>query len=174
MSKTRKKILISQCKYIVYNVSKYFEEQASDPSTTPVNAYIQKTVDATSISERSIRRIRKEQSDTEVLLSPPKTRYREPRKPVDDFDRCAIRNKIHELYTVRRQLPTIAKLHESLKDDIKLDGSVLLLRNVGFKWKRSQGRRKVIIERYGIVDLLCRYLNKSASTMKKKHKHCLH
>ena len=71
------------------------------------------------------------------------------------------------MYTVRRQLPTIAKLQESLKDDIKFDGSVLLLRNVGFKWKRSQGRRKVIIERYGIVDLLCRYLNKSASTMKK-------
>jgi hypothetical protein len=49
-------------------VSKYFEEQASDPSTTPVNAYIQKTVDATSISERSIRRIGKEQYDTVVLL----------------------------------------------------------------------------------------------------------
>ena len=55
-------------------------------------------------------------------------------------------------FTVHRQLPTIAKLHESLKDDIKFDGSVSLLRNVGFKWKRSQGRRKVIIERYGIVD----------------------
>jgi hypothetical protein len=76
-----------------------------------------------------------------VLLSPPKTRNREPLKSVDDFDRCAIRNKIHEFYTVRRQLPTIAKLHESLKDDIKFDGSVSLLRNIvkelGFKWKRS-------------------------------------
>jgi hypothetical protein len=71
-----------------------------------LNAYIQKTIDATSISERSIRRIRKEKSDTGMLLSPPKTRNREPRKPVDDFDRCAIRNKIHEFYTVRRQLPT--------------------------------------------------------------------
>ena len=120
MSETRKKITNSQCKDIVYNVSKYFEEQASDPSTTPVNAYIQKTVDATSITERSIRRIRTEQSDTEVLLSPPKTRNREPRKPVDDFDRCAIRNKIHEFYTVRRQLPTIAKLHESLKMTLNL------------------------------------------------------
>jgi hypothetical protein len=26
-----------------------------------------------------------------ALLSPPKTRNREPLKPVDDFDRCAIR-----------------------------------------------------------------------------------
>jgi hypothetical protein len=32
----------------------------------PVNAYIQKTVDTTSISERSIRRIRKEKSDTGI------------------------------------------------------------------------------------------------------------
>jgi hypothetical protein len=80
------------------------------------------------------------------LLLPPKTRNREPLKPVDDFDRCAIRNKIHEFYTVRRQLPTIVKLHESLKDDIKFDGSVSLLHNIvkeiGFKWKRSQGCRK--------------------------------
>ena len=72
--------------------------------------------------------------------------------------------KIHEFYTVRRQLPTIAKLHESLKDDIKFDRSVSLLHNIvkelGFKWKRSQGRRKVIIERYDIVDLRCRYLKK--------------
>ena len=99
-----------------------------------------------------------------MLLSPPKTRNREPRKPVDDFDRCAIRDEIHEFYTVRRQLPTIAKLHESLKDDIKFDGSVSLLRNIvkelGFKLKRSQGHRKVIIERYDIVDLRCRYLKK--------------
>ena len=65
-------------------------------------------------------------------------------------------------YTVHRQLPTIAKLHESFKDDIKFDRSVSLLRNIvkelDFKWKRSQGRRKVIIERYDIVDLRCRYL----------------
>ena len=162
MSETRKTILNSQSKDIVYNVSKYFEQQASVPSTMPVNAYIQKTVDTTSISERSIRRIRKEKSDTGVLQSPPKTRNREPLKPVDDFDRCAIRNKIHEFYTVRRQLPTLEKLHKSLKDDIKFDGSVSLLRNIvkelGFKWKRSQGRRKVIIERYDIVDLRCLYL----------------
>jgi uncharacterized protein (UPF0305 family) len=64
---TRKNILNSQCKDILY-VSKYFEEQASDPSTTPVNAYIQKTVDATSISERSIRRIGKEQYDSQSKI----------------------------------------------------------------------------------------------------------
>ena len=86
----------------------------------PVNAYIQKTVDTTSISERSIRRIRKEKSDTGMLLSPPKMRNLEPLKPVDDFDICAIRNKIHEFYTVHRQLPTIAKLHESLKKTLNL------------------------------------------------------
>ena len=124
------KILISQSKDIVYNVSKYFKQEASVLSITPVNAYIQKTIDATSISERSIRRIRKEKSDTGMLLSPHKMRNLEPLKPVDDFDICAIRNKIHEFYTVRRQLPTIAKLHESLKDDIKFDGSVSLLHNI--------------------------------------------
>ena len=59
MSETREKILNSQSKDIAYNVSKYFEQQASVPSTTPVSAYILKTVDATSISKRSIRRMRK-------------------------------------------------------------------------------------------------------------------
>jgi hypothetical protein len=45
-----------------------------------------------------------------MILALPKTRNREPLKPVDDFDRCAIRNKIHEFYTVRRQLPSIQQL----------------------------------------------------------------
>ena len=30
-----------------------------------------------------------------------------------------------------------------------------IVKELGFKWKRSQGRRKVIIERYDIVDLRC-------------------
>jgi hypothetical protein len=42
---------------------------ASVPSTMPVNAYIRKNVDATSISERLICRIRKEQSDTGAAVT---------------------------------------------------------------------------------------------------------
>jgi hypothetical protein len=37
-------------------------------------------------------------------------------------------------------------------------GRVDGVKELGFKWKRSQGRRKVIIERYDIVDLRCLFL----------------
>ena len=48
--------------------------------------------------------------DTGVLRSP-KRSGRGPYKPVDDFDQTAIRNKIQEFYTVRRQLPTLKNLY---------------------------------------------------------------
>ncbi|CAC5406182.1 unnamed protein product [Mytilus coruscus] len=84
-------------------------------------------------------------------------------KAVDDFDKYAIRQKIHKFYTVRRQLPTIDRLYESLKCDINIPGSKSLLKIVkelGFKWKRSQTKRKVLIEKDAIVEKRIKYLHR--------------
>ena len=43
-------------------------------------------------------------------------------KVVGDFDRCVIRNKIYEFYTVRHQLPTIQNLHDVLRAEIDFHG----------------------------------------------------
>ena len=73
-----------------------------------------------------------------------------------------MRYTIHEFYTVRKELPTLERLHQVLKEDIGFSGSKSFLRRqirkLGFRWRRSQNRRKLSIERYNIVDLRCAYL----------------
>ena len=66
-----------------------------------------------------------------------------------------MRNKVHEFHTVRRQLPTITSLHAALKEDIGYPGSKTLVRHtllkLGFKWKRTNSNRKVLIEKPSVV-----------------------
>ena len=48
---------------------------------------------------------------------------------MDDFDKCVIRRKIQDFYTVRKQLPTIDKLLAVLRADIDFKGSSGTLRS---------------------------------------------
>lgn len=48
---------------------------------------------------------------------------------LDDFDLCAIRNKIHSMYTVSKEVPTLSKLLAELKVDINFSGEI------GFRFK---------------------------------------
>jgi hypothetical protein len=88
-------------------------------------------------------------------LKSPQRSQRGDYKPLDDFDTTLIRNKIHEFYTVRRQLPTLRNLHTVLKNDITFPGSVSTLgkevRQLGFRWKRTSNNRKVLVEKPSIV-----------------------
>ncbi|CAG2216936.1 unnamed protein product [Mytilus edulis] len=167
----RKRILSSHSKEIVYNVSKFFESQIQQPTSTPVKAHTERAAEATLVSEATIRRIRREKNEKGDLFSPERQKVRGPYKPVDDFDKCAIRQKIHEFYTVRRQLPTIDRLYESLKCDIYFPGGKSLLlkivKELGFKWKRSQTKRKVLIEKDAIVEKRIQYLNRIKDYRKK-------
>ena len=120
--------LSSQAKQIVYNVSSYFKEETKTPSKTPKNAFLERTSEATSVSESTVSNIRKEKKETHQLASPKKNKTRTSSKILDDFDLCAIRNKIHEFYTVRKELPTLESLHKVLKEDISFSGSKSFLR----------------------------------------------
>ena len=66
-----------------------------------------------------------------------------------------MRNKVHELYTVRRQLPTFTNLNADLKEDISYSGSHSSLRHTllkfGFKWQNTNDNRKVLIEKPSVV-----------------------
>ena len=161
---TKASHLTSQSKEIIYNVSKYFEKQIQDPDNIPDTAFVKKTSEATLVNERTVYRIRKQKDGNSWSVSSKPQSKPVSKKQVDEFDMCAIRNKIHEFYTVRRQLPTLKNLHHALKEDINFLGSRSHLRRVisqlGFKWKRTQSSRKVLIERYNIVDLRIEYLRK--------------
>ena len=141
----------SKAKQIVENVFNFFLREPGADKT----AAILRTVQATGVGRTTVYKIRKEAETAGVFSSPQRPQKREPYKALDDFDETAVRNKVHEFYTVQRQLPTITNLHAALKEDISYPGSHSSLRHtllkLGFKWKKTNDNRKVLIEKPSVV-----------------------
>ena len=77
------KHLKSKDKFLIANVSNYFEKHSGRDSSS----YKQQTVQATWVSRRTVFVVRKELQETGKISLP--QRY----KPVDEFDEVAIRKK---------------------------------------------------------------------------------
>ena len=107
------KHLKSKDKFLIANVSNYFEKHSGRDSSS----YIQQTVQAAVVGRRSVFRVRKELRETGGLSSPQRSKWGQY-YPVDDFDEVLIRNNVQEFYTHRHQLPTINNLLSVLKTDI--------------------------------------------------------
>ena len=82
--------LNSRAKEIIGNVLSYFKKEISEPSCTPVIAYIQKTAESGQVSGRTVHKIQK---DSGTLLSRQRSILGRELKVVYDFDRCVIRNR---------------------------------------------------------------------------------
>lgn len=107
-------------------------------------------------SERTVRRIVIEGSQNKGKFgTPAKRRKGRPRKELDNFDKCAVRQKIQFFYTVRKEVPTLSKLLATLRKDINYDGSRehlrQLLKAIGFKYKKCQSSRKALLEKSNIA-----------------------
>lgn len=111
------------------------------------------------ISERTVTQITQEgnkvEASTSKIVTPGKNRNRESFVEIDDFDKCTIRHMIHSFYVVKKEIPTVHKLWLALKTDIdfKYSKTTLrrILRSMGYKYKKCQSKRKILMERYDIV-----------------------
>lgn len=121
------------------------------------------------VSERFVGQLVKEQKQADAtgskISTPGKKRTRTKGKiEIDDFDLGVIRRKIHEFYTMKKEIPTIPKLLNVLRDEIDFNASRetlrKLLREIGFRYKKTQSNRKVLIERNDISALRASYLHK--------------
>ncbi|CAK1589092.1 unnamed protein product [Parnassius mnemosyne] len=118
------------------------------------------------VSEKTITRITKEgitaARTSKKIVTPGKSRPHPKKFDLDGFDLCAIRQKIHSFYVVHKELPTLAKLRAALREDINFQGSITtlhrILNRIGFKYKRCQSRRKLLMERHDITAWRARYL----------------
>lgn len=74
------------------------------------------------ISEKTVSKITKEgkeaASTSKKVTTPRKSCLRRKTHELDDFERCAIRHKIHEFYSVRKELPSLAKLLHEMRKEI--------------------------------------------------------
>lgn len=148
-----KRPLNSSEKSKVIGVLDYFKGHSKEGNGT----CIQQTVDATGVSRATIFRLQKELKETGKLSSPERPHTRKAYKPIDDFDQTVIRNKIRQFYTHYKMLPTLRSLHAALKTEISYPGGLELLRkalkDMGYKWKKTQDNRTVLIEKPAILSL---------------------
>lgn len=117
------------------------------------------------VSKRTVRRIAKHGMENGgQFYTLAKHRKGRPAKVLDDFDICAIRQKVHYFYTVKKEVPTIGKILAQIKEDIGYDGSRehlrKLLKKIGFRYKKKcRTNRQALLEKHIIAHKRERYLN---------------
>ncbi|KAJ0183753.1 hypothetical protein K1T71_000176 [Dendrolimus kikuchii] len=131
------------------------------------------------VCQRKLTRVTKEgataASTSKVIVTPGKSHPHTKKLDLDGFDLCAIRQKIHSFYVVRKELLTLAKLRTSLREDINFQGSITtlhrILQSIGLKYKRCQSKRKLLMERYDITAWRSKYLERirRSRNVQKKH-----
>lgn len=113
-----------------------------------------RTAFATNTSVATVRRIVTQADSSEfiaVFRTPSKKRPRaKPVTGIDNFDQGVIKRCIHNFHLTNKELPTIRKLKLKLQEDISFrgsDGSLRqMIKDLGFRWKKTENKRKVLIE----------------------------
>ena len=172
--RSRKTVVHSEGRNIISNIVDKCDEEALKKCVTyPVNQATKRAAHYAGVSESFVKRIRRdkkillEKGESSVLSTPGKNRNTRPEHTivhVDNFDQGVIRRIIHSFYANEKQVPTIRKLLPVVKDKIGFPwGETSLLRvikHMGFKWKKCQNKRKVLIENPRILEWRHDYLIK--------------
>ena len=91
---------------------------------------------------------------------------------LDSVDIDVIKRIIQNFYIVEKKVPTIPKLHLKLREEINFSRGKETLRKIlheiGFRWKNSKNKRKLILERNDIVLARTKYLRSMQSFRKEK------
>lgn len=128
-----------------------------------------RTAEATGVSERTVQQIlkveRDQTTDSPKFLSPMKNRRkRENKVDIDGFTADVVRSTIQDFHILQKQIPTLAKLRSILNEKIGFDGCLATLRKLliklGYKWRKTDNNKKVLVERHDIQIWRLQYLKK--------------
>ncbi|CAG9134081.1 unnamed protein product [Plutella xylostella] len=151
------KTIRSEARKLIYSVyRRCLAENEAGEALVNIHDVYERVAFYTGKSINTVRRIAKEGSINQGKFSTPaKQREGRPKKELDDFDKCVIRQKIQQFYTVKKEVPTIAKLLALLKEDIGYNGSRehlrRLLKDIGFQYKKCRSNRQVLMETSNIA-----------------------
>ncbi|XP_049701004.2 uncharacterized protein LOC126055535 [Helicoverpa armigera] len=158
------KTLKSGERIMVLKVKEFCErEKRNEAPIIPLRCVQARVAAITGISEKTVSKEGKEAASTsKKVTTPRKSGLRRKTHELDDFERCAIRHKIHEFYSVRKELPSLAKLLHEMRKEINYKGSRTtlwrIIKGMGFYFKKCKSKRKVLMETYDIVAWRHRYL----------------
>ena len=157
------KVLHSQARELVLNVSNFCEQEASAQlPRVPLKQWLQRSSESLGgVSTSTIKRVRKDFKEGKQLDTPGKTRPMKKRKTdLDEFDMAVIRRRVHGMYE-QGNIPTLDKLLPDIRESTNFTGgrSSLhsILKKLGFKFANADGR-KYLVERSEIVALRHSYL----------------
>lgn len=164
-----KKDLGSQTKSVIINVLNFVKKLA-DPlfvQTIDFKKSQEVTAMMCGVSVRSVQRCVHEEktSPPEKCFISPRKKYKRDKKltKLSDFDCDVVRRSVLEFYD-NGKFPTAKKLSAALKDKLGYFGSetsiLRLLKNLGFRYRRSNDGRKFLLERQDIVLARSRFLRK--------------
>lgn len=166
---TSKRLIHSQARNIIKNVSNFFDEQKAHGSWMfPIDQATQLAATATGVSTFLIKSIRKEMqaAGNKPLQSPKKKDNKPPVNKIelDDMDQGILRRTVHETYIVDHQIPTVKLLLKKMQQKIDYKGHQETLRKqlhkIGFSFKKCIDKRKFLLERSDIVVWRSQYLRR--------------
>lgn len=118
---------------------------------------LERVAACTRVSLNSVRRIKKEAQEISngqatVFSTPNKVRNeRKTKTRLDDFDRDLLRRTIISYHATEKAVPTLNKIHNKFKEINNYQGSKESLRKemqtMGFRWKKMDNNRKILMER---------------------------
>lgn len=167
------KVIHSQGREIIANVYNFMKEEATNKQVTiPITKARERTAAAVGVSERLVTKINSdlkklkedEECETRKFSTPGKKRHNFPRRitGLDDFDKCAVRRTIYNFHLQKKCFPTVKLLLVELRDSINFEGQKsslkTILKDLGFKWRKTQNNRKLLIETQDIREKRISYL----------------
>jgi transposase len=145
---------------IILNIYLYFlteNERFKHSNNADYFSKVQQRVsEASGISRRTVSKIlQKEYQNKSITTSPKMVKLGRPNKlfclDLDDFDYSVIRRLVYNFHLIYKQVPTIKALKSKLSDAINFTGCDFtlrkILRKMGFRYKKVQNNRKLLIEK---------------------------
>lgn len=166
----RGQVLHSQSREITTNVIRFFEREAKEGLIMPLNKVKERVIQATGISKNSYYKIKKggqaisEGASTTCFETPNKKREKKNTKcSLDDFDHGCIRRIVYNFYLTDKEVPTVKKVNLKLKEaGVSFCGSDRtlhrVLKKLGFKWRKTQDNRMILLEKNNIRQARISYL----------------
>ncbi|KAL4706931.1 hypothetical protein ACJJTC_006975 [Scirpophaga incertulas] len=111
----------SGARKIIYKVFlQCLKESEAGQILSDIENAFQRTADMTGVSVNTVKTIANEgQNNNEIFSTPGKHRTGRPKKKLDNFTLCAIRQKVHFFYTVKKQAAAEKAFQSISVDDWK-------------------------------------------------------
>lgn len=162
----------SKVRRMVFNVYSFFKRYESEENRRNLDfsKCQELTAEACSVSVSTVSRICREAKKAEIQGAPqlfvsPRKHINTPKRVtnLDDFEKDIFRRTIFDFYD-KGEFPTAKKITLALREKISYNGSVSstkrLLKQLGFRYRKTHDGRKFLMEREDIVAARLKFLRK--------------